>query len=84
MSDPVKVWFERDGRLLRLRLDRPKANSLDAAMISALDAALTEHGAKPGLQGILIDAEGQHFSFGAASRSICRRAARRCLRAFTS
>ena len=66
MSDPLKVWFERDGALLRLRLDRPKANVLDAATISALDAALAEHGAKPGLLGILIDAEGPHFSFGAS------------------
>ena len=66
MTDPVKVWFERDGTLLRLRLDRPKANVLDAATISALDAALVEHGAKPGLLGILIDATGPHFSFGAS------------------
>ena len=66
MSDPVRVWFERDGRLLRLRLDRPKANVLDAAMNASLDAALIEHGAKPGLLAILIDAEGSHFSFGAS------------------
>jgi cyclohexa-1,5-dienecarbonyl-CoA hydratase len=66
MNDPVKVWFERDGRLLRLRLNRPKANVLDAAMIGALGAALAEHGNKPGLLGILIDAEGPHFSFGAS------------------
>jgi cyclohexa-1,5-dienecarbonyl-CoA hydratase len=66
LSDPVRVWFERDGRLLRLRLDRPKANVLDAAMNAALDAALVEHGVKPGLLGILIDAEGSHFSFGAS------------------
>ena len=66
MSDPVRVWFERDGRLLRLRLDRPKANVLDAAMNAALEAALAEHGAKHGLLGILIDAEGSHFSFGAS------------------
>lgn len=66
MSDPIKVWFERDERLLRLRLDRPKANVLDAAMIAALDAAFVEHGAKPGLLGILIDAEGPHFCFGAS------------------
>ncbi len=66
MTNPVKVWFERDGTLLRLRLDRPKANVLDAATISALDAALVEHGAKPGLLGILIDATGPHFSFGAS------------------
>jgi cyclohexa-1,5-dienecarbonyl-CoA hydratase len=66
LSDLVRVWFERDGRLLRLRLNRPKANVLDAAMNAGLDAALMEHGAKPGLLGILIGAEGPHFSFGAA------------------
>ena len=44
MGDPVKVWFEREERLLRLRLDRPKANILDAALIGALDAALAAHG----------------------------------------
>ncbi len=66
MSDPVKVWFEREGRLLRLRLDRPKANVLDAAMISALNAAIEEHWTKAGLLGILIDASGPHFSFGAS------------------
>ncbi len=66
MGDPVKVWFERDERLLRLRLDRPKANILDAALIGALDAALAEHGERPGLLGILIDASGPHFSFGAS------------------
>jgi cyclohexa-1,5-dienecarbonyl-CoA hydratase len=66
LSDPLKVWFERDGTLLRLRLDRPKANVLDAGVIGALDAALLEHGAKAGLLGILIDASGPHFSFGAS------------------
>ena len=66
MTNPVKVWFERDGTLLRLRLDRPKANVLDAATIAALDAALSDHGAKPGLLGILIDPAGPHFSFGAS------------------
>ncbi|MGA7326352.1 MAG: cyclohexa-1,5-dienecarbonyl-CoA hydratase [Rhodomicrobium sp.] len=66
MSDPVKVWFEREDHLLRLRLDRPKANILDAALVGALDRALVEHGEQPGLLGILIDASGPHFSFGAS------------------
>jgi cyclohexa-1,5-dienecarbonyl-CoA hydratase len=66
----VKVWRERDGRLLRLRLARPKANVLDAEMVSALDAALAEAVApgagSPALRGVLLDAEGPHFSFGAS------------------
>ena len=66
MSAPVKIWFERDGRLLRLRLDRPKANILDAAMGAALEQALEQHGEAVELRGILIDASGGHFSFGAS------------------
>ncbi|MEW5862523.1 MAG: cyclohexa-1,5-dienecarbonyl-CoA hydratase [Pseudomonadota bacterium] len=67
MTDsPVKVWLEREGRLLRLRLARPKANVLDAAMIAALDAALAQHAGSPGLVAALVDHEGPHFSFGAS------------------
>ena len=63
---PVRVWHERAGALLRLRLDRPKANICDAAMIEALQAALDAHRDAPGLRGVLLDAEGAHFSFGAS------------------
>lgn len=66
MTTPLKVWFEAEGRLLRLRLSRPKANLIDAAMISALDAALAEHLGNPQLGAVLLDAEGPHFSFGAS------------------
>ncbi len=66
MSAPVNVWFEREGKLLRLRLDRPKANILDAAMIAALDEALEKFGDNTELRGVLIDASGPHFSFGAS------------------
>ncbi len=67
MADsPLKVWLERDGRLLRLRLNRPKANLVDAAMISALDNALVEHLSNPAISCILLDAEGPNFSFGAS------------------
>jgi cyclohexa-1,5-dienecarbonyl-CoA hydratase len=67
---PVKVWRERDGRLLRVRLARPKANVLDAEMIAALDATFAELArqapGQPALRGVLLDAEGPHFSFGAS------------------
>ena len=37
MTDaPLEIRRARDGRLLRLRLDRPKANVIDAEMIAAL------------------------------------------------
>ncbi len=63
---PLRVWLEADGALLRLRLARPKANLIDAAMIAALDAALAAHHDRAGLLGVLLDAEGPHFSFGAS------------------
>lgn len=66
MSGPLKVWFDRDGKLLRLRLARPKANIVDAEMIAALDSALGEHLSNPGVLAVLLDAEGPHFSFGAS------------------
>lgn len=66
MTTPLKVWFEADGRLLRLSLNRPKANLIDAGMISALDGALAEHLANRGISAVLLDAEGPHFSFGAS------------------
>jgi cyclohexa-1,5-dienecarbonyl-CoA hydratase len=63
---PVLVWHERDGALLRVRLSRPKANVLDAAMVAALDAELTAGAAQPRLKAVLLDADGPHFSFGAS------------------
>ncbi|HZW36430.1 MAG TPA: cyclohexa-1,5-dienecarbonyl-CoA hydratase, partial [Candidatus Deferrimicrobiaceae bacterium] len=67
MSDsPLKAWLEKDGALLRLRLARPKANIVDAAMIAALQAALEEHATGESLRAVLLDAEGPHFSFGAS------------------
>jgi len=66
VNQPLKTWLEADGRLLQLRLDRPKANLVDAAMIAALDKALVEHLGNGNLGAIILDAEGPHFSFGAS------------------
>jgi cyclohexa-1,5-dienecarbonyl-CoA hydratase len=66
MTEPLKVWLDREGRLLRLRLARPKANIVDAAMIAALAAAFDRHRTDDGLTGALLDADGTNFSFGAS------------------
>ncbi|MEH6471341.1 MAG: cyclohexa-1,5-dienecarbonyl-CoA hydratase [Halopseudomonas sp.] len=67
MSDsPLRVWLEKEDRLLRLRLSRPKANIVDAAMIEALSAALDKHLGSAKLTAVILDAEGSHFSFGAS------------------
>jgi cyclohexa-1,5-dienecarbonyl-CoA hydratase len=65
-ENPLKVWVEREGALLRLRLARPKANILDAAMIGALERAFAGHAENSALRGVLIDHEGPHFCFGAS------------------
>ena len=65
-AGPLRVWTERDGALLRLRLARPKANIVDAAMIAALQMAIDAHRGNPRLLAVLLDAEGPHFSFGAS------------------
>src|SRR5262249_34524058 len=63
---PLKAWREAGGALLRLRLNRPKANLIDREMAAALDGALASHLADPQLRSVLIDAAGEHFSYGAS------------------
>ena len=65
-ENPLKVWLDRENQVLRLRLARPKANIIDAAMIDALSGALTNHIADPRLMAVVLDAQGPHFSFGAS------------------
>ncbi|MCC6609704.1 MAG: cyclohexa-1,5-dienecarbonyl-CoA hydratase [Burkholderiales bacterium] len=65
-ESPLKVWLDRDGALLRLRLARPKANIIDAAMIAAIAAAIAERREPGPIRAALVDAEGPHFSFGAS------------------
>jgi cyclohexa-1,5-dienecarbonyl-CoA hydratase len=67
MSDtPLKATLDRDGKLLRLRLNMPKANIVDAAMIAALTKALGDHAKDRHLRAVLLEHEGPHFSFGAS------------------
>ena len=67
MADaPLEIRRERDGRLLRLRLNRPKANLVDAEMIAALDSAFGGVAENRDLLAVLLDHAGPHFSFGAS------------------
>ncbi len=66
VSDCLGITPDRDGALLRLRLNRPKANIVDAEMIAALTAALATHRGERDLKAVLIEAAGPHFSFGAS------------------
>ena len=66
MSDCLSISTELDGAVLRLRLNRPKANIVDAAMIAGLDAALASAQDTQDLKAVLVESEGPHFSFGAS------------------
>jgi len=67
MTDgPLKVWREREGRLRRVRLNRAKANVIDADMIAALDDVFSDINATPDANAVLLDHDGPHFSFGAS------------------
>lgn len=66
MSAILGITSALDGTVLRLRLNRPKANIVDAEMIAALDAALADAEQNRDLVAVLIEAEGPHFSFGAS------------------
>lgn len=66
MSAALAISQDLDGAVPRLRLNRPKANIVDAEMIAELDAALAAHAGDNDLKAVLIEAEGPHFSFGAS------------------
>jgi cyclohexa-1,5-dienecarbonyl-CoA hydratase len=65
-DSPLRIGQERGGRLLRLTLDRPKANLVDNEMVAALDVALSEGEGDRDLLCVLIDHSGPAFSYGAS------------------
>lgn len=66
MTSPISSRLEHDGAVLRLILDRPKGNVLDAAMCDALHDALVVLPDDGPLRCIVIEGAGRHFSFGAS------------------
>ena len=87
-TSAVKVWLERDGALLRLRLARPKANIVDAAMIAALHGALVDYrGSSRGMRRRVARRRGAALHFrrqrrGTPRPSAARRCSRGCTRSF--
>lgn len=62
----IRADLLEDGRVLRLVLDQPKGNVLDAAMIEELEAALTEHQERRELRLVVFRGAGGQFSYGAS------------------
>ena len=61
----IRIEDEIDGAVLRLILDQPKANILDAAMIGALREALANK-VTDDTRLVVFEGAGDHFSFGAS------------------
>jgi cyclohexa-1,5-dienecarbonyl-CoA hydratase len=62
----VRIESLEGGAVRHVILSTPKANILDAAKIAALTEAFEEAREDPVLKAILIEGEGDHFSFGAS------------------
>jgi len=66
------VYVEHDGRLGRIRLNRPKAlNSLTLDMVTAIASALDDFAADAGIAAVLVTGEGERgFCAGGDIRAI--------------
>lgn len=65
-ASSVRTDLLEDGRVLRLVLDQPKGNVLDAAMIERLSDALTAHENRRELRLVVFRGAGGQFSYGAS------------------
>lgn len=62
----ARLEFRHEGRVARVILAAPKANVLDATMVSELDRIFASLERQTNLHAIVLEAEGPHFSFGAS------------------
>lgn len=66
MSSPIRTSSLHGGAVERVVLARPKANVLDAEMVSALTEHTRSLEGRPNLKLLLIEGDGNHFSYGAS------------------
>ena len=67
MAAPIRCNTEYSGELLRIVLDRPKANILDSEMLGAIARQIAAVSESPGaLKLVVFEGAGEHFSFGAS------------------
>lgn len=60
----ISTKTQHGGAVLRITLNKPKANVLDGATMSGIEEAV--RAAADGVKAIVFDHEGPHFSFGAS------------------
>lgn len=66
MAGKIRVESRFDGQVIRLTLNAPKGNVLDAAMMTDLTAELKVIKSQPAVKMIEFAGVGDHFSFGAS------------------
>ncbi|MFO0553340.1 MAG: enoyl-CoA hydratase-related protein [Polyangiaceae bacterium] len=77
----IQCRKEEDGAVLRLVLDAPKGNILDAAMIDGVTTALDRE-VDARVKLVVFEGAGKHFSFGASVEEHKREAAPKMLEKF--
>jgi cyclohexa-1,5-dienecarbonyl-CoA hydratase len=65
-ADGVRLETLDNGKIRRVVLATPKANILDAPKMEAIGRAFEEAAGEPELRAIVLEGEGDHFSFGAS------------------
>lgn len=66
MTSPLRTSTLQGGAVERVVLARPKANVLDGAMVSALTRHARSVEGRPNLKLLVIEGDGNHFSYGAS------------------
>lgn len=67
MAAPIRCTTEYSGELLRIVLDRPKANIIDSEMLRAIAERVAAAAESPGaLKLVVFEGAGENFSFGAS------------------
>ncbi len=82
MADKILIETLHDGQVVSLMLNAPKANVLDAAMMTDLQNALDDLRKQPHVKLVTITGVGDHFSFGASVPEHTREKAPEMLRQF--
>ncbi len=65
MADQAGIQRQVQGAALVLSLNRPPVNALNAEVMAALSAALSDAADDPAISAVVLAAEGPHFSPGA-------------------
>ncbi|UCG60827.1 MAG: enoyl-CoA hydratase/isomerase family protein [Candidatus Zixiibacteriota bacterium] len=82
MADKILIESLHDGQVVSLTLNAPKANVLDAEMMTDLQKALDGLAEQPDVKIVTFTGAGDHFSFGASVPEHTKEKAPEMLRQF--